>query len=188
MSKDINNLSNQAKGAFSGADLSSIGQILKTIKHALAMLLLTDELETVEEVKKTVEPESNLSISLENLERHCTTKIINNEIHFLLHRATKTGEYQESTDGAEDSETGVLNFESDSETEWMVDVQASEEEQEGRNPHISCFIPKSAIVDIKDFGENTGTWGELSDTHPDQNKGKVVVSAGKYRIHQELRQ
>lgn len=188
---------NEIKDMLEPSALEELLQAVKALKRAVAMLKLHEELEELKpqfDIDKALDnlkkrrTDPYLETSMENLERHCTTKVVDDEVHFLLHRATESGEYQRSTDDAEDADEADLHFESDTDTEWMVDVQASEEEQEGRSPHVSCFIPKSAITDIKNFGENTGTWGELSDTHPDQNKGKVCVKPGKYRIHQELRQ
>lgn len=136
------------------------------------------------------------------------------ELEYLLHRATENAEYAKSArplihmpdqpkkvhvvnepslkakidphSEPTEHEARPTDFETERETTWVLDFVTAEKKRQGANPIVSCWIPKTAIVDVSGITTSVGTWGSLG-ANPHARECRIEVKPGKYTIFQELK-
>ena len=175
MLNDINKLA-ESLGL---GDLEKLGQKLKNIKKLLILSLLADESLDLQTISGESPSEDETLAELKNI---ATTKTEDSTTFYLLHRPTEDFEYNSSTEGSETNQ-----YETDSNTVWFAEYIGSQNNQVGKNPVVSCWIPESAISTDRNSLDNTGTWGDLGE-NPYADIFQVSVKPGKYTIYQEYRQ
>lgn len=154
-----------------------IREHLMNIMTYLQISILLKNLESAtgnEKPKNEVKPETS---GIETLSKIAATRTINGKREFLLHRATEDHEYAENTHDNE--------FQTKKETTWFPEYMTEQNDKDGANPVVSCWIPEAQIK-IPEPHINTGVWGELGK-NPHAARFEVIVLSGRYQIHQEYK-
>ena len=153
------------------------------------------------------EPNQTREAMLLGLEKLTTSKmcpVLKKRI-FLLHRPTVNFEYDQ---GKRDSEVktpyptdtslpdsssiaqrvteNTVEYETDEDTNWLIDPVVAEKLRAGKNPIVAVWVPETEIKDVDGSQQGAGAWGELG-ANSDKNIITVVIKPGKYKIYSELK-
>jgi len=119
------------------------------------------------------------SEALDELEKIATTrKTEAGSREFLLHRSTEDHEHGAAT-------TKEANrYENKAETSWFPEYMTGQNQKDGANPVVTCWVPEGQVASIPNPYPNTGLWKELGK-NPNAARYEVLVKPGTYEITQE---
>lgn len=203
-------------GALNLSQIQEMGKLLDKIKHLLLLKEVAAFKPSIGSLEKPdfskqesapSEPDQTRTAMLLGLEKLTTSKmcpVLKKRI-FLLHRPTVNFEYDQgkrdadvkypypvvahlpnSSSAAQRVTENTVDYETDKETNWLVDPVVAEKLRVGKNPIVAVWVPETDIKDVDGSQQGIGAWGDLGGSS-DKDIITVVVKSGKYKIYSELK-